>query len=156
MCSWISTILRLTHWSRVTHICVGNLTIIGSDNGFSPGWRQAIIWTNAGILSNGPFSEILAEIVTFSFKEMNLKVSSAKWRPSWLCLNVLTLLVLQPKYSGRTSAILWLLLLLASSPPPIPPYQHGLTWIPAWINIISIIKCEVKLLIHSQTSTAAP
>ena len=23
----------LTHWGRVMHICVGNLTIIGSDNG---------------------------------------------------------------------------------------------------------------------------
>ena len=33
----------LTHWGRVTHICVGNLTIIGSDNGLSPGRRQAII-----------------------------------------------------------------------------------------------------------------
>ena len=42
-------ILRLTHWGRVTHICVGKLTIIGSDNGLSPGRRQAIIWTNAGI-----------------------------------------------------------------------------------------------------------
>ena len=26
---------ELTHWGRVTHICVGNLTIIGSDNGLS-------------------------------------------------------------------------------------------------------------------------
>ena len=26
-----------THWRRVTHICVGNLTTIGSDNGLSPG-----------------------------------------------------------------------------------------------------------------------
>ena len=25
-----------THWGRVTHICVGNLTIIGSDNGSAP------------------------------------------------------------------------------------------------------------------------
>ena len=32
-----------THSGRVTHICVGNLTIIGSDNGLSPGRRQAII-----------------------------------------------------------------------------------------------------------------
>ena len=44
------------------------LTIIGSDNGLSPGRRQAIIWTNAGtcILLIGPlgtnFSEILIEI----------------------------------------------------------------------------------------------
>ena len=33
----------LTHWGRVTHICVGKLTIIGSDNGLSPARRQAII-----------------------------------------------------------------------------------------------------------------
>ena len=55
-----------THWGRVTHICVNKLTIIGSDNGLSPGRRQAIIWTNAGILLIGPlgtnFSEILIEI----------------------------------------------------------------------------------------------
>ena len=40
----------LTHWGRVTHICVIKLTVIGSDNGLSPGRRQAIIWTNDGIL----------------------------------------------------------------------------------------------------------
>ena len=34
----------------MTHICVGSLTIIGSDNGLSPARRQSIIWTNAGIL----------------------------------------------------------------------------------------------------------
>ena len=31
---------RLTHWGRVTHMCVNKLTIIGSDNGLSPGRRQ--------------------------------------------------------------------------------------------------------------------
>ena len=75
------------------HICVNRLTITGSDNGLSPGWRQAIIWTNAGILSIGPlgtnFSENLIEILTFSFRKMRLKVSSAKWRPFCLGLNVL-------------------------------------------------------------------
>ena len=30
-----------------------NSTIIGSDNGLSPGRRQAIIWTNTGLLSIG-------------------------------------------------------------------------------------------------------
>ena len=83
----------LTHWGRVTHICVSKITIIGSDNGLSPGRRQAIIWTNAGLLLNGSlgtnFTEILLEILTFSFKEMRLKVSSAKWRPFCLSLNVL-------------------------------------------------------------------
>ena len=85
----------LTHWGRVTHICVSKQTIIGSDKGFSPGRRQAIIWTNAGILLIGTlgtnFSEILIKISTFSFKKMRLKVSSAKWRPFCLGLNVLML-----------------------------------------------------------------
>ena len=44
----------LTHWGRVMHICVRNLTITGSDNGLSPDRRQAIILTNAGILLIGP------------------------------------------------------------------------------------------------------
>ena len=85
--------LKLTHWGRVTHICVSKLTIIGSDNGLSPDLRQAIIWTNSGILLIGPlgtnFNEISIEILTVSFKEMRLKVSSAKRRPFCLCLNVL-------------------------------------------------------------------
>ena len=37
------------NWGRETHICVSKLTTIGSDNGLSPGRRQAIMWTNAGI-----------------------------------------------------------------------------------------------------------
>ena len=83
----------LTHWGRVTHICVVELTTIGSDNGLSPGRRQAIIWNNAGILLIGPlgtnFNEILIEIHTFSFNKMHLKMSSGKWQPCCLGLNVL-------------------------------------------------------------------
>ena len=91
----------LTHWGRVTHICVSKLTIIGSDNGLAPGRRQAIIWTNDGILLIGPlgtnFNEILIVYQTFSFKKMHLKMSSAKWRPFCLGLNVLinTLIMLR-------------------------------------------------------------
>ena len=85
-------------------IYVIKLTIIDSDNGLSPGWllnlvthspgrRQAIIWTNTGILliqSLGTnFSEILSKIQTFSFKKMHLKMLSRKWRPSCLCPNML-------------------------------------------------------------------
>ena len=62
-------VFQLTHWGRVTHICVSEIIITGSDNGLSPGRRQAIIWTNAGILLIGPlginFSEILIKINTF-------------------------------------------------------------------------------------------
>ena len=54
----------LIHWRRVTHIiCVSKLTIIGSDNGLSPGRCQAIIWTTARILLTWPlgtnFNEML-------------------------------------------------------------------------------------------------
>ena len=77
-----SSVGELTHWGQVTHICVGTNTTIGSDIGLSPGRRQAIIWTNAGILLIGPlgtnFSGILSEIHTFSFKKMHFKTSSAK------------------------------------------------------------------------------
>ena len=71
--------MDLTHWGRVTHIGLIKLIIIGSDN--------------AGILLIGPLgtnlSGILIKIQTFSFKKKRLKVSSAKWRPFCLGLNVL-------------------------------------------------------------------
>ena len=77
----------------MTHLCASALTIIRSDNGLSPGRRQAIIWTNARILLIGPlginFSEILIEIHTFSLKKMYLKMSSAKGRKFRLGLDVL-------------------------------------------------------------------
>ena len=82
-----------THWSRVTHICIGKLTIIGSDNDLSPGQCQAIVWTNAGILLTGPlgtkFRDNLITIKTFLFTKMHLKMSSGKCQPSCLGLNVL-------------------------------------------------------------------
>ena len=43
--SGLASSTALIHWGRVTHMCVSELTIIGSDNGLSPGRRQAIIWT---------------------------------------------------------------------------------------------------------------
>ena len=74
--------------SDVTHICDDDLTVIGSDNGLSPGLQ-----TNAGILLIGHletnFSDILIKILTFSFKKMHFKVSSVNWRTFCLVLNVL-------------------------------------------------------------------
>ena len=60
----------LTHFIEVKcRICVSGITIISSDNGLSPGQRQATNWTNAGKLLIEPFgtnfSEILIEIYTF-------------------------------------------------------------------------------------------
>ena len=86
----------LTHWGRVTHIWVGNVTITGSGNGLPPGRGQAIIWTNAGILLIGPlgtnFSEISVGIQTFSFRKMHLEMSSALQRLFRLALNELSIL----------------------------------------------------------------
>ena len=83
----------LTHWGRVTHICVSEIPNIGSDNSLSPGRRQAIIWTNVGIVLirtlRTNFVEILREIHTFSFKKMHLNMSSGKRWPFCLGLNVL-------------------------------------------------------------------
>ena len=73
---------------------VANLTIIGSDNGLSRDRRQAIIWTNAGILLirtlGTNFNEILGEIHTFSLKKRYLKMLSAKWHLFGLGLNELS------------------------------------------------------------------
>ena len=56
----------LSNWGQGTHIYVDNLAIVGSDNGLSPGRRQAIIWTNNGILLIRPLGEKTS--VTFQSK----------------------------------------------------------------------------------------
>ena len=83
---------NITHWGRVTHMCISKLSIIGSDNGLSPDRRQAIIWTNAGILLIGTlginFNDFFFEIHTISFKNIHLKMSSGTWHPFCLGINV--------------------------------------------------------------------
>ena len=75
---------HLTHWGRVTYICVGKLAITSPDNGLSPGRHQAFIWTIAGISLIGPlgtnFSEMLIEIQTFSLKKIRFKMKSMSFR----------------------------------------------------------------------------
>ena len=87
---WIYCII---YWSQVRYACISNFATIGTDNRLSPGRHQAIIGTNAGILFirnlGRSFTEIKSEIHTFSFKKIHLKMSSAKWRPFCLDLNVL-------------------------------------------------------------------
>ena len=89
-CCTPQNIAHLTHWGWVMHICISKLTIVDSCNGLLPSRCQAIIWTNVGILLIAPletsFSGILIEIHTFSFKEMHLKMTSAKWRPFCICI----------------------------------------------------------------------
>ena len=135
----------LTHWGWVTHICVGILSSIGSDDGLSPGRRQAIIWTNAGILLIEPlgtnFSEIVSRIQAFSFKKMHLKMSSAKWRPFYLGLNVLIRLWL------TAAPMLWFFYFRE------PFYWHGIIQIP---NCTPLIKCLWSLFIIDPGSGLSP
>ena len=70
--------MQITHWGRVTHICVVELTIIGSDNGLSPERRQAIIWTNAGILLIGPSGTNFTDIL-IGIKKINSR------KCTWTC-----------------------------------------------------------------------
>ena len=92
----LAALQMLTHWGRVTHICISKLAIIGSDNGLLPERHQAIIWTNAGRVLIRPLgtnvNEILFEIHMFSFKKLHFKMSSAKWHPLCLGLNMLWLI----------------------------------------------------------------
>ena len=52
------------------------------------------------------FNEISIGIQTFSFKKMHFKMSSAKWRPFCLGLNVLSTIMIQCDHHRRS---LWLL-----------------------------------------------
>ena len=121
ICSWVADDLMmlearaLTHWGRVTHICVSKQTIIGSVNGLSPGRCQAIIWTNAGILLIGlletNFSEILIEMRIFSFKKMGLNVvcemATILSRPQ--CVNRKGIDLVDMEYSiASNGRVLWM------------------------------------------------
>ena len=59
------------------HICVGNLTIIGSDIGLSSGRRPAIIWTNVGILLCGALGTNLGEMLI----KLSLSLCSSSGNP---------------------------------------------------------------------------
>ena len=93
-----------------------NWATIGSDNGLSPVRRQAIIWTNSGILLIRPlgtnFSEILIGIQSFSSKKLHLKTSSAKRRLFCLGINELTNSIQSPFRKAYHVTLLLLLLLL--------------------------------------------
>ena len=130
----------LIHWGRVTHICISKITIIGSDNGLSPGRCQVIIWTSAGILLIGPlgtnFNEISIAVQTFSFKKMHLKMSCAKCRPFCLGLNVLRLIRYQKNSFNNGQQVpatsiwqhwsaLWRLMAWCKNNPLIAPVPQG-------------------------------
>ena len=83
-----------THWGWVMHVCVSKLNINGSDNGLAPTMWQTIHYLNQWW---NVVNWTLRNKLQWNFKwnpyifiqEMYLNVSSAKWRPLCLCLNVL-------------------------------------------------------------------
>ena len=87
----------LTHWGRMIHICISKFTIMGSDDGLSPGQPQAIFWTNTGILLIWPlgtnFSELLIEVHIFT-QESTFEKGVCKMLAIFLCLNVLNVLLM--------------------------------------------------------------
>ena len=110
--NWWKSVINawLTDWGRVAHICVGNLTITGSDNGLSHGRRQAIIWANAGILFIEPlgtvFSEIVIWIHIFSFQEYAFEnvlceMAAILSRPQFVNMWLGLVSTLRPQYSGQ-------------------------------------------------------
>ena len=48
----LATMTQLTHWPEGRIYVSAILAIVGSDNALSPGRRQAIILTNAGIVTS--------------------------------------------------------------------------------------------------------
>ena len=137
----------LTHWGRMTHICISKLTIIGSDNGLSPGRCHTIIWTNAGILSIWPlgtnFSEILIEIHTFSFRKIHFKMSG-KWQPFFLSLNVLTHCGLVMPYGDRDLGQHWLRWWLAAW------WDQAITWTNVDLSTVRFSGIHVREIHVSQ------
>ena len=90
---WPLSYTIVTHVNSLRpHLCISNVTIIGTDNGLSPVRRQAIIGTKTGILVIGPLGtnvrENWFEIRTFSFKKIYFEMSG-NWRPFRLGLNML-------------------------------------------------------------------
>ena len=61
-----------------THMSKHKLNIIGSDNGLSPGQRQAIISTKAGILLIWPF-------IGTNVSEMLIKIHTSSKKFIWKC-----------------------------------------------------------------------
>ena len=90
-CLWHHTHSHHTYPGICWHYLIEaerNLTIIGSDNGLSPGRCQPLSEPMLKYLGT-KFSEISSEIHTFSFKQKrHLKVSSATWWSFCLGLNV--------------------------------------------------------------------
>ena len=77
----------LTYWGRVTHICVCNLTIFGSENGLlAPSHYLNQSWIIVNWTPRNKFSEMLIEIHSFSFKKIHFEMAAILSQPQ--CVKV--------------------------------------------------------------------
>ena len=118
----------LTHWGWVTHICVSKLTFIGSDNGLSPGRRQAIIWTNATniiklnlrnklqwnlkrnsyiFIQENAFENVVCEMAAILSRPQCVNKISLKWL-HWNVFLKVPLMMKQHQFSLQVMAWRWL------------------------------------------------
>ena len=86
----------LTHWGRVTHICVSKLFIIGWDNGLSVAWTAPShylkqCWNIVNWTLRNKLQWKFNRNSNISSKKMHLKMASAKLLSFCLRLNVLNL-----------------------------------------------------------------
>ena len=115
-----ASVSSLTHWGRVTHICVSKLTIIGSDNGLAPTRRQANIWTSAGKLLTGTheMAAILSRPQCVNNRTMNgwigievdKYLSSDEWNENkihmWWCYNAILYLRIIQQHKSNCHTII--------------------------------------------------
>ena len=98
---WVKTILHVvTLLGRVTHTCLSDLNIIGSDNVLSPGRHRDIVWTNAGILLIRPlfslknaFEKVACKLAFISYRSQCVKKTlygniDGNWTWLILCLQM--------------------------------------------------------------------
>ena len=76
-------IISLTHWGRMTHICVGKLTIIGSDNGLSPGRLMygtgTCIWDMCPERLNTPNNRVYQRNIRPPIAKIHIKRKVVLW-----------------------------------------------------------------------------
>ena len=134
------------------HLCISKIIIIGSDNGFSPGRRQAIIWINAGILLIGPlgtnFIENVIEIYTFSFEKMHVKMSSGQRRPSCPGLNVLSKSYWNHICPSVPVSFLQNLMIFSKKQNKVYPMEHMHGFIFSYFDVLLIISSNWIHMTH--------
>ena len=156
----------LTHWGRVTHICVCKLTIIGSDNGLSPEWHQAIMnqcWNIVKWTLRNKLQWNFKRNWYIFLQENVFEKSSRNWRPFCLGLHVLIPLLVPVRGPSEDTPpqvscnlLLWWLqpCWRNNSLPGASFYYKGLIWDQGTEVIISHSLHGKLLLIHVLTSIA--